>query len=66
MKKWHNVASEDNRFATWTAEQLWDHFTSQVVDGWPMGSPIENYHTWLRWIHRADVSKIILTQKETL
>ena len=54
MKKWHNVASEDNRFATWTAEQLWDHFITQVLGHTGAIGTDQQYHTWLKMIHRAD------------
>lgn len=54
MKKWHEIASEDNRFATWTEKQLWDHFIAQVVGLYYIGCE-PHYHTWLRMIHRADV-----------
>ena len=54
MKKWHNVAIEDNRFATWSAEQLWDHFTAQVLGHTGAIGTDQQYHTWLKMIHRAD------------
>ncbi len=67
MKKSHNVASEDNRFATWTAEQLWDHFITQVLGLYHIGCE-PHYHTWLEMIHRSDVipGHHTITQADTV
>jgi len=54
MTEWVELRSEDNKFVDWPTEQLWDHFIEQVVGGYYINIT-EDWHTWLRMIHRADV-----------
>ena len=54
MAKWIELQSEDNKFVDWSTEKLWDHFNEQVVGLYYVNNR-DDWHTWLRMIHRSDV-----------
>jgi len=54
MKKWLEIEGTDNKFRDWSRERLWQHFIKHVVGLYYINCQ-EDFHTWLRMIHREDV-----------